>query len=75
MKVLIVEDSRRLRESLVDGLRRLGFAVDAADNGEDGLRLARTHAYDVVVLDLMLPGFARHSNLPVHESRRGRKRL
>ncbi|PKO19424.1 DNA-binding response regulator [candidate division BRC1 bacterium HGW-BRC1-1] len=55
MRLLLVEDSRRLRESLIAGLRRLGFALDTASDGEEGLRLARLHDYDVIILDLMLP--------------------
>lgn len=55
MKLLLVEDSRRLRESVTAGLRRIGFALDAAADGEEGLRLARLHDYDVMILDLMLP--------------------
>jgi DNA-binding response OmpR family regulator len=55
MKLLLIEDSRRLRTSLTTGLRRLGFAVDEAADGEEGLMLARSGNYDVVILDLMLP--------------------
>ncbi len=55
VRVLIVEDSRRLRDSLSLGLRRLGFAVDVAADGEEGLWQAESNAYDVIVLDLMLP--------------------
>ena len=55
MRLLLVEDSRRLRESLIAGLRRLGFALDTAADGEEGLHLARMHDYDVIILDLMLP--------------------
>jgi two-component system copper resistance phosphate regulon response regulator CusR len=56
VKVLVVEDSERLRRSLDQGLRKLGYAVDLAENGDDGLAFAETYAYDVIVLDLMLPG-------------------
>jgi two-component system OmpR family response regulator len=55
MHVLLVEDSRRLQESLGTGLRRCGYAVDAATDGEAGLRYARHNEYDVIILDLMLP--------------------
>jgi DNA-binding response OmpR family regulator len=55
MHVLLVEDSRRLQASLSRGLRRCGYAVDVAGDGELGLRYARHNMYDVVVLDLMLP--------------------
>jgi DNA-binding response OmpR family regulator len=55
MKVLVVEDSERLRRSLEHGLRHCGFAVDLAADGEEGLAYARLGQYDAVVLDLMLP--------------------
>ena len=55
MKVLVIEDSERLRKSLGEGLRRSGFAVDMADDGEAGLRFALATEYDAIVLDLMLP--------------------
>jgi len=56
MKVLVVEDSERLSRSLKIGLSKAGFAVDAAQDGRDGLAMAQTYDYDAVVLDLMLPG-------------------
>lgn len=55
MHLLLVEDSRRLQESLRAGLERCGYAVDVAADGEAGLRYARHNEYDVIVLDLMLP--------------------
>jgi DNA-binding response OmpR family regulator len=55
MHVLLVEDSRRLQESLGTGLRRSRYAVDVAGDGEAALRYARHNSYDVIVLDLMLP--------------------
>ncbi len=55
MRILIVEDSEVLRESLAQGLREAGFAVDAVGDGKQGLIHARTTDYDVIVLDWMLP--------------------
>ena len=55
MRVLVVEDERRLAAAVRRGLQAEGFAVDVAHNGEDGLHLAREGAYDALVLDLMLP--------------------
>ncbi len=55
MKLLLVEDSERLRRSLELGLSRSGFAVDAVADGEEGLAYARHGTYDAIVLDLMLP--------------------
>jgi two-component system, OmpR family, response regulator len=56
MRVLVVEDERRLAEGLRAGLIADGFAVDGAYNGTDGLWLAREEPFDAIVLDLMLPG-------------------
>ena len=56
MNVLIVEDSTTLRETLYDGLSKLGYGVDVVGDGKEGLDYARFKDYDVIVLDLMLPG-------------------
>ena len=56
MRVLVVEDSKTLLKSVLAALQESGYAVDTADNGDDGLALALAHDYDVVVLDIMLPG-------------------
>ncbi len=56
MRVLVVDDERRLARSLQVGLGAEGFAVDLAHDGTDGLWLARENEYDAIVLDLMLPG-------------------
>ncbi len=56
MRVLVVEDAGLLRESLKLGLGKLGYAVDAAATGTEGQWLLRQNPYDVVVLDIMLPG-------------------
>lgn len=55
MRALIVEDYAPVRTAVREGLVEHGFAVDVADNGEDGLWLAEQNPYDVVILDLMLP--------------------
>jgi DNA-binding response OmpR family regulator len=56
MKLLLIEDSQRLQRTLGLGLRRAGYALDVAGDGTTGLQLAETHRYDVIILDLMLPG-------------------
>ncbi|MDD2520386.1 MAG: response regulator transcription factor [Kiritimatiellae bacterium] len=56
MNILVVEDSKMLRETLRDGLAKLGYGVDAVGDGLEGLDYARFKEYDVIVLDLMLPG-------------------
>jgi two-component system OmpR family response regulator len=56
MRVLVVEDEKRLAAGLRKGLRAEGFATDVALTGTEGLSLARTNEYDAIVLDVMLPG-------------------
>jgi DNA-binding response OmpR family regulator len=55
MRVLLVEDERRLAENIVAALRETGLAVDHAADGEAGSHLAEQDVYDAIVLDLMLP--------------------
>ena len=56
MRVLVVEDYDPLRDSIVRGLGEEGYAVDSVATGDDGLAVATSTDYDVIVLDLMLPG-------------------
>ena len=56
MRVLLVEDSVRLQQTIGAALRRSGYAVDVSGDGEDGLWRAENNDYDVMVLDIMLPG-------------------
>ena len=55
MKVLVVEDFEPMRTALAGGLVKSGFTVDTANDGEDGLWLASTGDYDVIVMDIMMP--------------------
>jgi DNA-binding response OmpR family regulator len=56
MKILLVEDEPRLNEYVKKGLQQNGYVVDSVDNGSEALNLAATESYDLIVLDLMLPG-------------------
>ncbi len=56
MKILIVEDDRKILSFLKKGLKEQGFVVDACENGDDGYDLATGQIYDVIILDIMLPG-------------------
>lgn len=56
MKILIVEDQPRTGDYLRRGLTQSGFAVDVAADGRDGLHLALSERYELIVLDVMLPG-------------------
>lgn len=55
MQVLVVEDERRMAELLRQGLEEEGHSVVVAANGRDGLAIAESHEFDVIVLDVMLP--------------------
>jgi DNA-binding response OmpR family regulator len=58
VRVLVVEDERRLAAAVKRGLEAEGFAVDLAHDGVSGLHMAREGGYDSVVLDIMLPGLS-----------------
>lgn len=55
MRILVVEDDRKIASFVVNGFKQSGFAVDHSADGEEGLLLARSNPYDAAVLDLMLP--------------------
>ncbi|MCL5076829.1 MAG: response regulator transcription factor [Actinobacteria bacterium] len=56
MRVLVIEDEVRLGEALKRGLEAEGFAVDLIQNGTEGLWMATENPYDLILLDIMLPG-------------------
>ena len=56
MKALIVEDERKTAAFLAKGLHENGFVADVAENGETALLLVRRSEYDIIILDVMLPG-------------------
>ena len=55
MRILVVEDDKKIASFVVNGLKQSGFAVDHAPEGEDGVLRAQTISYDAAVVDLMLP--------------------
>ncbi len=55
MRILVIEDEKRLAAILKKGLEESGFVVDVALDGEDGLFMAKTYPYDAVLLDILLP--------------------
>ena len=55
MRILIVEDDKKIASFITKGLKQEGFAVDYVTNGEDGLHLALHEPYDAAVIDIMLP--------------------
>jgi len=56
MRILLVEDERKLSAVVRRGLKEVHYAVDLADNGDDALFLAETNSYDLIILDIMIPG-------------------
>jgi len=56
MRVLVVEDDRKIASFVADGLKQAGYAVDIAPDGTEGLHLATATSYDAAIVDLMLPG-------------------
>src|SRR3546814_11047118 len=55
VRILVVDDSERLRSALATGLGGSGFAVDLAADGREALSYLESYDYDVIVLDLMMP--------------------
>lgn len=55
MKILVVEDERRLAHAIKDGLEEEAYAVDVEFNGEDGYNTAKSEEYDLIILDVMMP--------------------
>jgi two-component system OmpR family response regulator len=55
MRILLVEDDRKIASFIVKGLKAAGYAVDHAPDGEEGLHLALTQPYDTAIVDIMLP--------------------
>lgn len=56
MRILVIEDNRDILANILDYLQLKGYSVDCAQNGLNGLHLAATTHYDLIVLDIMLPG-------------------
>lgn len=56
MRILFVEDSAPIRKPVVKALKASGFAVDSSGDGMEGWQMVQDHDYDVIILDIMLPG-------------------
>ena len=56
MRILLIEDDHSVAEFILRGFREAGHVIDHAENGKDGLFLATTESYDVMIVDRMLPG-------------------
>ena len=56
MKILLIEDEKDLALFIEKGLKQAGYTVEKSDNGSDGLKMAASERFDLILLDLMLPG-------------------
>ncbi len=72
MRILVVEDDKKIASLVVRGMEQAGFAVDHAEDGEDALHLALSEPYDAAIIDLMLPQL---DGLTIIERMRQRKIL
>lgn len=70
MRILVVEDDAKISSFIINGLKQAGFAVDHAEDGEEGLHLALNEPYDTAVIDIMLP---KRDGLSIIEELRRRK--
>jgi DNA-binding response OmpR family regulator len=55
MRILVIEDDRKLSDIIQRGLTEIGYAVDAAYDGEEGKEMAEMYPYDLIILDIILP--------------------
>ena len=55
MRILVIEDEKKTASFLAKGLREAGFRVDIAADGAAGLKVAREHKFDLLIVDVMLP--------------------
>jgi heavy metal response regulator len=72
MRILVIEDEKKIADFIKRGLKEEGYAVDIAADGENGLFLAKTNNYDLILLDLMLP---KVDGITICKSLRGEKIL
>jgi two-component system OmpR family response regulator len=72
MRILVVEDDKKIASLIFRGMEQAGFAVDHAEDGEDGLDLALSEPYDAAIIDVMLP---KLDGLTIIERMRQRKIL
>ena len=73
MRILVVEDDKKVASFLEKGLREEGYSVDVAHDGDDGSFKANVYEYDVAILDVMLPGKTGYEI--VRELRKGQKTI
>jgi len=70
MKILLVEDDRSISRFIAKGLKEKGYVVDVSPDGEEGLQLILNQSYDLVVLDILLPGLNGYEILKTMRDRK-----
>ena len=70
MKILLVEDDRSISRFIAKGLKEKGYVVDVSHDGEEGLQLMLNRSYDLVVLDILLPGLNGYEILKTMRDRK-----
>ena len=55
MKILLIEDDEKIVKFIQNGFRKIGYRIDVAKDGEEGLYMAQNNNYDVLIVDWMLP--------------------
>ncbi len=73
MRILLIEDDRKIASFVIKGLKEAGFAVEHAADGEDGVHFALTESFDAAIIDIMLPG--RDGLSVIAELRRQKRKL
>ncbi len=70
MKILLVEDDRSISRFIAKGLKEKGYVVDVSPDGEEGLQLMLNQSYDLVILDILLPGLNGYEILKAMRDRK-----
>ena len=68
MRILVVEDEKRIADFLGRGLESAGYAVDLASDGQKGLDMVHATDYDLIILDMMLPDMDRSESTRLNSS-------
>jgi heavy metal response regulator len=70
MKILLIEDDKSISRFIAKGLREKGYVIDASHDGEEGLHLILNQSYDLIILDILLPGLNGYEILKTMRDRK-----